>query len=128
MHLRPDMLRSAMRTTLPVFALAGPFMAMWPAAAQPAGLDVETTLVLKEIMRQFADRGGSVLYCSHMLDVVETIADRVAILAKGELVALGTMDELRSRGGGGKDQRLEEIFRQLTSASDPKAKARSILG
>ncbi len=39
------MLRSAMRTTLPVFALAGPFMAMWPAAAQPAGLDVETKWV-----------------------------------------------------------------------------------
>ena len=65
------------------------------------------------------------LYCSHMLDVVETVADRVAILAVGELVALGTMDDLRS---GGQDQRLEEIFRQLTSASDPTARARAILG
>ena len=91
-----------------------------------SGLDVETTSVLKEVMREFARQGGSVLYCSHMLDVVETVADRVAILAAGDLVALGTMDELRS--GGRSDQRLEEIFRQLTSASDPAARARAILG
>ena len=44
----------------------------------------------------------------------------------GELVALGTMEELRS--GDGEDQRLEEIFRQLTFASDPAAQARAILG
>jgi ABC-2 type transport system ATP-binding protein len=91
-----------------------------------SGLDVETTLVLKEVMREFARKGGAVLYCSHMLDVVETVADRVAILAAGELVALGTMDDLRT--GGDQDQRLEQIFRQLTSASDPTARARAILG
>lgn len=91
-----------------------------------SGLDVETTSVLKEVMREFARQGGSVLYCSHMLDVVETVAHRVAILAGGELVALGTMDELRS--GGRDDQRLEAIFRQLTFASDPAAQARAILG
>jgi ABC-2 type transport system ATP-binding protein len=90
-----------------------------------SGLDVETTLVLKEVMREFARKGGAVLYCSHMLDVVETVANRVAILAAGELVALGTMDELR---GDNQSQRLEEIFRQLTSASDPIARARAILG
>ena len=90
-----------------------------------SGLDVETTLVLKEVMRTFASRGGAVLYCSHMLDVVETIAHRVAILAAGELVALGTLDELRK---GEQNQRLEEIFRQLTSSSDPAARARAILG
>ena len=91
-----------------------------------SGLDVETTLVLKEVMREFADRGGSVLYCSHMLDVVETIAHRVAILVSGKLIALGTLDELRASNAP--DQRLEEIFRQLTSASDPGATARGILG
>ena len=91
-----------------------------------SGLDVQTTLVLKEVIREFARRGGAVLYCSHMLDVVENVAHRVAILAAGELVALGTMAELRAGGTG--DQRLEEIFRQLTSASDPTATAKAILG
>ena len=89
-----------------------------------SGLDVETTSVFKEILREFSKNGGAVLYCSHMLDVVETLAHRVAILAKGELVAIGTLEELRAGG----DQRLEEIFRQLTSASDPAARARAILG
>ncbi|MCB9869825.1 MAG: ABC transporter ATP-binding protein [Planctomycetes bacterium] len=91
-----------------------------------SGLDVETTLVLKEIMREFARRGGAVLYCSHMLDVVETVADAVAILSSGQLVAKGSLAELRSAGRG--DRRLEEIFRELTSTSDPVARARAILG
>ena len=91
-----------------------------------SGLDVETTSVLKEVMHEFARQGGSVLYCSHMLDVVETIADRVVILAAGELVAHGSMEELQS--GDHTDQRLEEIFRELTSAADPAARARAILG
>lgn len=90
-----------------------------------SGLDVETTMILKEIIREFARRGGAVLYCSHMLDVVETLADRVAILSAGELVALDTMAALRS---GQANQRLEEIFRDLTSTSDPVARAHGILG
>lgn len=91
-----------------------------------SGLDVESAFTVKELVRAFADRGGAVLYCSHLLDVVEGIAHRVAVLDQGRLVALGTRDELRSRAGGG--DRLEEVFRRLTSASDPKARAEAILG
>ena len=95
-----------------------------------SGLDVETTLVLKEILREFAARGGAVLYCSHLLDVVETIAHRIAILDRGKLLVIGTLDELRAREGyeDHGDQRLETLFRELTAASDPGTKAREILG
>ena len=94
-----------------------------------SGLDVETTLVLKEILREFAGRGGAVLYCSHLLDVVETVAHRIAILDQGKLVAIGSLDELRAaEGKGHEDQRLEVLFRDLTAASDPTEKARAILG
>ncbi len=94
-----------------------------------SGLDVETTLVLKEILKEFAERGGAVLYCSHLLDVVETVAHRIAILDQGKLVAIGTLEELRSvEGEDHKDQRLEGLFRDLTAASDPTEKARAILG
>ncbi len=89
-----------------------------------SGLDVETTLVLKEILREFGERGGAVLYCSHLLDVVETGAHRIAILDQGKLLAIGTLEELRASEG----QRLESLFRDLTSASDPAQKARAILG
>ncbi len=94
-----------------------------------SGLDVETTMVLKEILKEFAERGGAVLYCSHLLDVVETVAHRIAILDQGKLVAIGTLEELRSvEGEDHKDQRLEGLFRDLTAASDPTEKARAILG
>jgi len=93
-----------------------------------SGLDVTTTLVVKEVIREFARRGGAVLYCSHMLDVVESIADRVAILDRGRLLACGSANELRERTGAGSDSRLDEVFRALVQASDPETAARTILG
>src|SRR5690606_12627455 len=92
-----------------------------------SGLDVETTMLVKELMREFARRGGTVLYSSHVLDVVERIADRVAVIDKGRLRAVGTLAELREGAGGG-EQRLEELFAQLTGAGDPVARARELLG
>jgi ABC-2 type transport system ATP-binding protein len=96
-----------------------------------SGLDVETTGVVKEIVREFASRGGTVLYSSHVLDVVETLADRVAVLDRGQLRAVGTMDELRAQASGGpaaEGTRLEDLFRTLTAAEDPRRRARAILG
>ena len=90
------------------------------------GLDAPTTAVVKEILREWARGGGAVLYTSHLLDVVERVCDRMAILAAGELVALGTLDELRARSGN--DGTLEEVFRAVTHAEDPDVKARQVLG
>jgi len=92
------------------------------------GLDVNTAMVVKEIMREFAARGGAVLHCSHILDVVENTADRVAVLDQGRLLASGTVAELRTKAGAGADKNLESVFRTLTHASDPVAQARAILG
>jgi ABC-2 type transport system ATP-binding protein len=93
-----------------------------------SGLDVTTTLVVKELMREFARRGGAVLYCSHLLDVVESVANRIAVLDKGKLLAAGTAAELRDRVGTGATTHLDAVFRALVKASDPEATARSILG
>jgi ABC-2 type transport system ATP-binding protein len=93
-----------------------------------SGLDVETTMLVKELMREFAHRGGTVLYSSHLLDVVERVADRVAVIDKGVLRALGTVDDLRRQANVGGEQRLEQLFSQLTGASDPLARARALLG
>jgi ABC-2 type transport system ATP-binding protein len=93
-----------------------------------SGLDVTTTLVVKELMREFARRGGAVLHCSHLLDVVEKTADRIAVLDKGRLLACGTAAELRVQAGQGAAAHLDAVFRTLVKATDPAAVAQSILG
>ncbi|MBL8860999.1 MAG: ABC transporter ATP-binding protein [Planctomycetes bacterium] len=90
------------------------------------GLDAPTTVVIKEVLRTWADRGGAVLYTSHLLDVAERVCDRIAILDRGRLVALGTFEELRREARGGAT--LEAVFNALTQAEDPRARALRILG
>jgi ABC-2 type transport system ATP-binding protein len=93
-----------------------------------SGLDVTTTLVVKELMREFARRGGAVLHCSHLLDVVESMAHRIAVLDQGKLLACGTAEQLRTQVGAGKATHLDTVFRTLVRASDPDATAKAILG
>ena len=93
-----------------------------------SGLDVTTTLIVKQLMHEFAARGGAVLHCSHMLDVVESTAHRIAVLDKGKLLACGTAAELREQAGKGAHEHLDDVFRSLVQASDPAAAAKAILG
>jgi ABC-2 type transport system ATP-binding protein len=90
------------------------------------GLDAPTTAVIKEVLRAWAARGGSVLYTSHLLDVAERLCDRIAILDRGGLVGVGTMDELRALAG--RDGTLEQVFGALTKSEDPRAQAERLLG
>jgi ABC-2 type transport system ATP-binding protein len=90
-----------------------------------SGLDAPTTAVVKELIRAWAHDGGSVLYTSHLLDVVERVCDRMAILSEGRLVAAGSLAELRARAGRGGT--LDEVFRAVTRSEDPARAARRIL-
>jgi ABC-2 type transport system ATP-binding protein len=60
------------------------------------GLDPEGVSLLREIIREETERGASVFFCSHILEEVEKVCDRVGILNQGELVALDTIDNLRT--------------------------------
>ncbi len=90
------------------------------------GLDAPSTMAIKELLLLWVRRGRSVLYTSHLLDVVERVADRMAVLERGRLVAVGTMDELRMASGN--DGSLDRVFSTLTHAHDPQATARQLLG
>ena len=91
-----------------------------------SGLDAPTTAVIKEVLRAWAERGGSVLYTSHLLDVVEKVCDRMIILNQGVLVAEGSLDELRQRAG--QEGSLEQVFNKLSETEDPRVQAERLLG
>lgn len=85
-----------------------------------SGLDANATQSVKKIVREVADRGKTVLYCSHMLDIVERLCDRVIILNSGEMVANETPSELIKQT---KSDSLEQAFRKLTGGDDLEKKA-----
>jgi ABC-2 type transport system ATP-binding protein len=63
-----------------------------------AGLDPVAVDSMTEILRSEADAGKPVVLSSHQLDIVERVCDRVGIINHGQMVALGTVDELTERG------------------------------
>lgn len=77
------------------------------------GLDVESARQVKDFLRKYADEGGAVLLTTHILEVVERLADRIGILHDGRLLAVGTLAELQSLAGGGAPT-LEDLFLALT--------------
>jgi ABC-2 type transport system ATP-binding protein len=77
------------------------------------GLDPRSARLLKDLFRTFVENGGTVFLSTHTLEVAEALCDRIAILSQGDIIALGTMDELRSQAHAG-GAHLEEIFLKVT--------------
>ncbi|HET7600437.1 MAG TPA: ABC transporter ATP-binding protein [Gemmatimonadales bacterium] len=77
------------------------------------GLDPKGARLLKDLFRQFVDRGGTVLMSTHTLEIAETMCDRIAIMHHGKILARGTMPELREQTASGASS-LEELFLRLT--------------
>ena len=75
-----------------------------------SGLDVEAIAHAKELMRRYAAEGRTIFYSSHLIDVVEKVCTRLAVLHKGRLVGVGTVDEIRGRNGSSS---LEESLVRL---------------
>jgi ABC-2 type transport system ATP-binding protein len=80
------------------------------------GLDPKSARLVKDLLRQLADRGSAVFLSTHILEIAEHMCDRIGIIDGGRLIAAGTMDELRSKGDG--RQSLEEIFLSLTGGAE----------
>jgi ABC-2 type transport system ATP-binding protein len=80
------------------------------------GLDPRSAKLLKALFRQFVDRGGTILMSTHTLEVAEAMCDRIAIIQGGNIVACGTMDELRQQTQEGLS--LEDLFLKLTGGEE----------
>ena len=76
-----------------------------------SGLDAHAAQTVKDIVREMASRGKTVLYCSHMLDIVERLCNRVIILHHGQIVSEGGPGEILKDT---KSSSLEQAFRKLT--------------
>lgn len=77
------------------------------------GLDVDATVQVKSLIAQEAAAGRTILYCSHLLDVVERICSRILVLAAGRVRWDGSLEDLRGRHPG---RTLERIFQDLTGS------------
>ena len=76
------------------------------------GLDPRSAHQLKEAMRDHCDKGGTLFFSTHVMEVAERLCDRIGIIHHGRLAADGTLDELRRQA---KDTAsLENIFLELT--------------
>ena len=80
------------------------------------GLDPRSAKLLKALFRQFVDHGGTILMSTHTLEVAEAMCDRIAIIQNGNIVACGTMDELRQLTQEGLS--LEDLFLRLTGGEE----------
>jgi ABC-2 type transport system ATP-binding protein len=78
------------------------------------GLDAQAARLVKDILRARVQAGGAVVVTTHILDVAERIADRIGIIARGQLIAEGSLAALQAQAGtaGGT---LEEVFLRLTA-------------
>jgi ABC-2 type transport system ATP-binding protein len=77
------------------------------------GLDPQHARVVKDVLRERANAGVTVLVSTHQLSVAEEMADRIGIIHNGRLIAVGNRDELRHQSGA--SGALEEIFLALTT-------------
>ena len=75
-------------------------------------LDPRASHMVKELIEELADTAGKTIFmCSHLLPVVEELCDRIGIINRGKLVAVGTVEEIIDKSG---KQTLEEAFIALT--------------
>jgi ABC-2 type transport system ATP-binding protein len=83
------------------------------------GLDPHGARRIKNLFRELAAAGRTVFLSTHSLDVAQEVCDRVGILYKGRIVAMGKVDELMNSG----DQDLEAVFLRITEEEEQAGRA-----
>jgi ABC-2 type transport system ATP-binding protein len=78
------------------------------------GLDAKSSRVVKDLMSLHVQRGGAVLFSTHIMEIAEQLCTRIGIIDHGKVVAVGTLDQLRSKTEC-KGFSLEDVFLKLTN-------------
>jgi len=78
------------------------------------GLDAKSSRVVKDLMSLHVERGGAVLFSTHIMEIAEHLCTRIGIIDHGKVIAEGTLEQLRSKTDG-QGSSLEEVFLKLTN-------------
>jgi ABC-2 type transport system ATP-binding protein len=78
-----------------------------------AGLDAKSVRVVKSILELHTQRGGTVLFSTHIMEIAQDLCDRIGIINKGKMVGIGTIEELRKQADK-LGASLEDVFLRLT--------------
>ena len=87
------------------------------------GLDANTVLVIEEVLQDLRDRGKTIFYSSHILDVVQKLSDRIIVLNDGMVVADGPFKSIAKEA----DTNLQQLFNDLTGFAEHGQKAQSFV-
>lgn len=90
-----------------------------------SGLDANSVIIVKELISRLAKEGKTIFYCSHMMDVVEKVSDRIVLINQGSILADGSFKTLQEQMGAGS---LERIFSQLTATDNLSNTASELMG
>ena len=92
---------------------------VWILDEPLTGLDPQSAFELKKMMREHVEKGNSVFFSTHVLEVAEKLCDEICIIKNGELLYNGTLDELKSTYKS--QASLENIFLELTETEESEA-------
>ena len=90
------------------------------------GMDPYSARRIKDLLQELCRQGSTVFLSTHVLEVAERVCDRVGILDKGRLVAVGTMEALRTQAQSSAETTLEDLFLQLTGGETVAEMARQL--
>lgn len=85
------------------------------------GIDAISSRAIRAVLQQLRERGTTIFFSSHILEVVERLCTRVAVISDGRLVAEGSIDELRGLAKAGEDATLEDLFIRAVGATEEKS-------
>ncbi|HZP80123.1 MAG TPA: ABC transporter ATP-binding protein [Chthonomonadaceae bacterium] len=80
------------------------------------GIDPISVRAIRNVMRHLTERGTTIFISSHVMEVIERLCSRVAIIHQGRLVGEGTLAELRTMAQTASDSSLEDIFLKMVDA------------
>ncbi len=83
----------------------------WILDEPMTGLDPKASYTLKQLMKEHSEQGNTVFFSTHVLEVAEKICDKIAVIDKGKIIFVGTVEELKEKSKN--NTSLEESFLKI---------------